>query len=334
MQELHGLWHFVQAARAGSLTHAAQHLGVSTAALSKSVSRLENLTNTRLFMRTSRQLQLTSEGATLLGRVEHAFTAIEQSLAQLRDGRDKPSGIVRVSTVTAYGKHCLLPILNEFLQQCPTVDVLISFHDGARGLTRQGYDIRINWGEEREQDKVSQTMCRMPLITVASPGYLAKRGVPNRPEDLEHHECINVVLPNGSHGRWTFLRPATGRRVRQRMTITPRGRVTVRDELDAVCDAAKAGLGITVISMENVLDALREGSLVRVLPEHEVEAQNELGSMIIMQYPRKDLLSPNVRALVDFVLKRLKGRNPLDVVTNIGAAPRTASAAAGRIRLE
>jgi DNA-binding transcriptional LysR family regulator len=332
MQELHGLWHFVQAARAGSLTHAARHLGVSTAALSKSVSRLERLTNTRLFVRTTRQLQLTSEGATLLGRVETAFTAIEQSLAQLRDGRNKPSGIVRVSTVTAYGKHCLVPILQEFLQLYPTVDVLISFHDGGRGLTRQGYDIRINWGEEREQDKVSQTMCRMPLITVASPGYLAERGVPNRPEDLEHHECINVVMPNGSHGRWTFLSSAAGRRASRRVTITPRGRVTVRDELDAVYDAAKAGLGITVISIENLLEALREGSLVRVLPQYEVEAQTELSSTIIMQYPRKELLSPNVRALVDFVLKKLKGRNPLDVVTNIGAVPKAASAAAGRIR--
>jgi DNA-binding transcriptional LysR family regulator len=318
MQELHGLWYFVQAARAGSLTHAAQHLGVSTAALSKSVSRLEQLTNIRLFVRTTRQLQLTSEGATLFGRVDEAFTAIEHSLEQLRDGRSQPSGIVRISTVTAYGKHCLLPILQEFLRKYPTVDVLISFHDGGRGLTRQAYDIRINWGEEREQDKVAQTMCRMPLVTVASPAYLAERGTPNRPEDLEHHDCINVVLPNGAHARWTFLSSPGERRVRRRTTITPRGRLTVRDELDAVCDAAKAGLGITVISIENVLDALREGSLVRVLPGCEVEGHNELGSMIIMQYPRKDLLSPNIRALVDFVLEKLKGRNPLDVVTSIG----------------
>jgi DNA-binding transcriptional LysR family regulator len=118
------------------------------------------------------------------------------------------------------------------------------------------------------------------------------------------------------------------------VTITPRGRLTVRDELDAVYDAAKAGLGITVISIENLLDALREGSLVRILPEYEVEAQTELSSTIIMQYPRKKLLSPNVRALVDFVLKKLKGRNPLDVVTNIGAAPKAASQAARRIRPE
>jgi DNA-binding transcriptional LysR family regulator len=330
MQELHGLWHFVQAARAGSLTHAAQRLGVSTAALSKSVARLERLTNTRLFVRTTRQLQLTSEGATLLGRVVDAFAAIEDSIERLHEGHSKPSGIVRVSTVTAYGKHCLLPILPEFLERYPTVDVLISFHDGVRGLTRQAYDIRINWGEEREQDKVSQTMCRMPLIPVASPAYLAKRGIPKEPGDLAQHDCINVVLPNGSHARWTFFSSSGGRRGRNRTTIAPSGRLTVKDELDAVSDAAIAGLGITVISIENVLGALREGSLVRVLPQYEVEGQNELGSTIIMQYPRKDVLSPNVRALVDFVLEKLKGRNPLDVVTKLGQPPAVGSASARR----
>jgi DNA-binding transcriptional LysR family regulator len=315
MQELHGLWHFVQAARAGSLTLAAQRLGVSTAALSKSVARLERLTNTRLFVRTTRQLQLTSEGATLLGRVGDAFTAIEDSIERLHEGHSKPAGIVRVSTVTAYGKHCLLPVLPEFLERYPTVDVLISFHDGVRGLTRQAYDIRINWGEEREQDKVSQTMCRMALIPVASPAYLAKRGIPKKPADLAQHDCINVVLSNGSHARWTFFSSSGGRRGRTRTTIVPGGRLTVRDELDAVSDAAIAGLGITVISIENVLGALRGGSLVRVLPQYEVEGQNELGSTIIMQYSRKDVLSPNVRALVDFMLEKLKGRNPLDIVT-------------------
>jgi LysR family transcriptional regulator, transcriptional activator for dmlA len=329
MQELHGLWHFVQAARAGSLTHAAQRLGLSTAALSKSVARLEQLTGTRLFVRTTRNLQLTSEGATLLGRVGDAFAAIEDSLERLREERSKPSGVVRISTVTAYGKHCLLPILPEFLERYPTVDVLISFHDGGRGLTRESYDIRINWGEEREQDKVSQTMCRMPLIPVASPAYLAKRGVPKHPEDLANHDCINVVLPNGSHARWTFLSSSGGRRGRRSMTILPKGRLTVRDELEAVCDAAVADLGVTVISSENVLGALREGSLVRVLPEYEVQGNNELGTTIIMQYSRKDVLSSNVRALVDFVLEKLKGRNPLELVTGAGG-PTSASAARRR----
>jgi DNA-binding transcriptional LysR family regulator len=330
VKELHPLWHFVQAARAGSLTHAALRLGISTAALSKSVARLELMTSTRLFVRTNRQLQLTSEGTTLLGRVESAFTTIDDSLQKLHEGNTKPTGVVRLSTVTAWGKHCLMPVLPEFLARYPTVDVLISFHDGVRGLTRQAYDIRINWGEEREQDKVSQTICRMPLIPVASPTYLAARGTPLSPDDLKHHDCINVILPNGSHARWTFSSRSGGRRARQRTTITPKGRVTVRDELDAVSDAAIAGLGITVISVENILGALRDGSLVPVLPEFHVEGHNELGSTIIMQYPRKELLAPNVRALVDFILEKLKGRNPMEIVTDRSQSPTVATDIARR----
>jgi DNA-binding transcriptional LysR family regulator len=318
MQELHGLWHFVQAARAGSLTQAATRLGVSTAALSKSVARLEQVTSTRLFVRTTRRLQLTSAGATLFGQLNEAFTSIEDSVGWLRERSSKPSGTVRVSTVTAYGKHCLLPLLPEFLARYPTVDVLISFHDGARGLTRQAYDIRINWGEEREKDKISKTLYRMPLIAVASPDYLAKRGMPSSPEELKRHDCINVVLPNGAHGRWTFVDLSASRRSRRHVVVAPKGRMTVQDELDAVQDAALAGLGITVISIENVLGPLREGSLVRVLPNYEIEAQNELGSTIIMQYARRELVAANVRALIDFLLDKLKGSNPLDIAGRPG----------------
>jgi DNA-binding transcriptional LysR family regulator len=317
VRELHGLWHFVQAARSGSLTQAAVRLGISTAALSKSISRLEKNTNTRLFVRTARHLQLTGEGADLLARVSSAFDTIQDSVDRVHSGRNSLSGVVRLSTVTAYGKHCLVPVLSKFLDSYPTVDVLISFHDGTRELTRQAYDIRINWGEEREQDKVSQTICQMPLVLVASPEYLAKHGTPAHPDDLKHHDCINVILADGSHAHWSFLSSAGARRNRQRITITPKGRVTVRDELDAVADAAVAGLGITVSSVENVLGELRDGSLVRLLPNYQIEGQNELGTNIIMQYPRKELLSPRARALVDFILQNLKGRNPMDVIAGL-----------------
>jgi DNA-binding transcriptional LysR family regulator len=318
------LWHFVQAARSGSLTQAALRLGISTAALSKSISRLEKNTNTRLFVRTARHLQLTSEAADLLARINNSFDVIQDSVDRLRAGSNRLSGVVRLSTVTAYGKHCLVPLLPQFLERYPTVDVLISFHDGSRGLTRKAYDVRINWGEEREQDKVSQTLCQMPLVLVASPTYVARHGTPTHPDDLKQHDCINVILADGSHAHWSFLSPSGGRRGRQRVTFTPRGRITVRDELDAVADAAVAGLGITVISVENVLGRLRDGSLVRLLPGYEIAGQNELGTQIIMQYPRKELMSPRARALVDFILQNLKGRNPMEIVAGLSNNGRNA----------
>jgi DNA-binding transcriptional LysR family regulator len=314
VQELRNLWYFVQVAEAGSFTAAAARLSLSTAALSKNIARLERRAGVQLFVRTSRTLHLTGEGRALLERITPAFMTIENSYSQVRDVSTEPAGIVRLSTVTAYGKHCVLPLMPQFFERYPKIDVVMSFHDGGRGLTRQSFDIRLNWGEQRERDKVSQTLCEMPLILVASPEYLARRGIPRSPQDLENHDCINVALASGSHPHWTFIPRVEGRRERQRATITPKGRLLVMDELDAVGDAAEAGLGITVSSAENVLTALRAGRLVRVMEDYTVLGQGEMPTEIIIQYPARTSLPLKVRVLVDFLLKELKGRVPLEVV--------------------
>jgi DNA-binding transcriptional LysR family regulator len=314
VQELRNLWYFVQVAEAGSFTAAAARLSLSTAALSKNIARLERRAGVQLFVRTSRALHLTGEGRALLERITPAFTTIENSYGQVRDVGTEPAGIVRLSTVTAYGKHCVLPLMPRFFERYPKIDVIMSFHDGGRGLTRQSFDIRLNWGEQRERDKVSQTLCEMPLILVASPEYLARRGTPRSPQDLANHDCINVALASGSHPHWTFIPRVEGRRERQHATITPKGRLLVMDELDAVGDAAEAGLGITVSSAENVLTALRAGRLVRVMEDYTVLGQGEMPTEIIIQYPARKSLPLKVRVLVDFLLKELKGRDPLEVV--------------------
>jgi DNA-binding transcriptional LysR family regulator len=320
VDELRNLWHFVQVAHAASFTAAAGRLSVSTAALSKSVARLERRMGTRLFVRTARNLHLTDEGRALFEHVADAFGEIEDSLEQARDSGLEPIGVVRLSTVTAYGKHCVLPLLPQFLDRYPQIDLVMSFHDGQRGMTRQAYDVRINWGEEREQDKVAQTLCRMPLTLVASPQYLARRGVPRKPEDLEGHDCVNVVLASGARAHWTFVARKGGRGSGRRITVAPKGRLIVTDELDAVADAAVAGLGLTVSSAENVLNELSAGTLVRVLTDYEVLGNGAINSEIIIQYPRKKLLPSRIRALVDFLLEHLKGRNPLTVAGSIRRA--------------
>lgn len=313
MDELRNLWCFVQVARAGSFTAAAERLAVSTAALSKNIARLEAKLGVRLFIRTTRSLQLTGEGQSLYERLANAFGEIEASVDGLHAASEDPAGVVRLTTVTAYGKHCVLPVLHEFLERYPRIDLLMSFHDTGRGLTRQSFDIRINWGEEREQDKVAHTLCSMPLVLVGSPAYFARRGMPRTPEDLQHHDCVNVALASGVRARWTFTPKDAARRRRSGpVTVVPKGRVVVMDELDAVVDAAQMGLGLTVTAAENALQPLRAGTLIPVLTDYDIAGQ-ESNSSIIIQYPRRSQLAPRVRVLADFLVERLKGKDPLEL---------------------
>ena len=325
MREMQNLWYFTQVAQAGSFSAAAERLSLSAAALSKSIAGLEKRLNARLFIRTARALHLTEEGRALLDKVGASFGAIEDSYRTVSAASADPAGVVRLSSVTAYGKHCVLPLLPTFFEHHPQIDLVMSLHDGSRGLTRQAFDVRINWGEHKEKGKVSRTLCVMPLIAVASPAYLARHGTPRVPQDLGSHDCVNVRLSDGSRARWTFRARHASRRDQVVVTVTPHGRLLVMDELDCVVEAAEAGLGITISSAENVLTALREKRLLRVLEDHDVVGHGEMHSQIIIQYAPRRHLAPRVRALVDFLVGELKDRDPLEIV---GGAAR--AAASGR----
>jgi DNA-binding transcriptional LysR family regulator len=313
MDDLRSLRQFVEIARQGSFTAAAARLGLTTAALSKSIGGLEKRFGMRLLVRTTRSLHLSDAGRVLFERLAPSFETIEATVDQVGASSHEPVGAVRLSTVTAFGKCCVLPLLPEFFARHPGIMLTISFHDGGRGLTRQAFDVRINWGEQREQDKVAQLLCTMPLILVASPAYIARHGVPRTPADMVNHECISVMLANGTRARWTFVKRGAGKRGK-RFELTPKGRLVVMDELDAVIDAAQLGLGITVSSAENVMHALHDGSLVRLLPDYDIPGNDPIQAEIIIQYSARKYLPLKVKVLVDFLLERLRNLNLLEIV--------------------
>jgi DNA-binding transcriptional LysR family regulator len=120
-------------------------------------------------------------------------------------------------------------------------------------------------------------------------------------------------MAGGRAGHWVFESASAKRRERKRTIVTPRGRLLVADELDAVADAAENGLGLTVSSAENVLPALTDGRLVRLMEDYTVLGQSMLETEVIMQYASRRGLPPKVRTVVDFLLERLQHRNPLEI---------------------
>jgi DNA-binding transcriptional LysR family regulator len=311
MDDLHKLWGFVQVAQAGTFSAAAERVGLSASALGKSVSRLEQSMGLRLFTRTTRSLHLTSEGQLLFDRMNRSFGDIEETLNLLRHAGDAPMGVVRLSAVTSYGRYSIIPILPEFMARYPLIDVRLSFHDGVRGLTRQAFDIRVTWGEEKERDKVAKHLCTMPLILVASPQYLGRKGMPRKPQDLEQHECIATALPDIERVHWVFML-RNGKQGTEPYFLHPKARIVVAGELDVVTDAALAGLGVTVISAHNVITQLQEGSLVRLLPQYEILGHSDKHTEIILQHPPRKHMAPRTRLMVDYLLEKLEGKGNIE----------------------
>lgn len=302
VDELRALWVFVQVVHHGSIGNAAVALGLTPAAVSKSLGRLEQRLDVRLFSRSSRSLRLTDAGQRLFQQLEGSFGDIRTALQGLEAERGEVAGTVRLSTVTGYGRTRVVPVLGEFFERHPKVDVVMSIHDGARGLGRNPYDVRINWGEQREQSKVAHRLQRMELLLVASQDYLRRNGTPQEPGDLKQHHCITVSLATHQRGRWQFT-PRNGRSKPE--TIVPQARLVVADELSAVVDAAVAGLGLTVISRDLIARELETGALVKVMVKYKVESTDPLHTEIILQHPPRKHMSAATRALVDFLLKKL-----------------------------
>lgn len=306
MDELRPLWAFVQVARFGSLSAAAQALSLSPAALSKSVARLETKLDARLFTRSTRSLQLTDVGRRLVEQLDTPFSEIQSALHGVRQVRGEPVGTVRLSTVTAYGRVHVMPTLPEFFALYPQVDLVMSLHDGARGLSRHSYDVRINWGEEREQNKVAHRLCIMPLALVASPAYLKRRGTPRTLQDLEAHECISVSFNGSQRASWQFSRRGGRAKPSKPEVFVPRGHLMIVDEMETVIDAALAGLGLTLMAADNIPVALAQGTLVQVMANYVITGPDADKTEIILQHPQRRLMSPATKALVDFLVARLK----------------------------
>jgi hypothetical protein len=149
-----------------------------------------------------------SRGA-LLENVGGAFGAIEDSYQKVRSVTAEPVGVVRLSTVTAYGKHCVLPLLPRFFRRYPHIELVMSFHDGSRGLTRQEFDIRINWGEDKEKTRCRRRSARCHSSWWRAQ-YLAQRGTPRTLEDLgaRLRQCRPAERSPGGTGRLFRVTPA------------------------------------------------------------------------------------------------------------------------------
>lgn len=196
---------FVAVARQQSFTRAAIRLGVSPSALSHRLRALEARLGLRLLTRTTRSVSLTAAGERLLQTVAPRFEAIEAELAALRDLRDQPSGLVRITAAGHAADTLLWPKLGPLLAEHPELQVEIYVDYGFTDIVAQRFDAGVRIGESVEKDMIAVRISPdQRMAVVAAPSYFAGRPVPRRPQDLTAHNCINLRLPSGRLLPWEF----------------------------------------------------------------------------------------------------------------------------------
>jgi DNA-binding transcriptional LysR family regulator len=298
MESLNLLESFIQSADTGSFSAAARRLGLTPAAVSKNVARLEFNLGLRLFQRSTRSLTLTAGGERFLQQVGDPHAALQDAFAGVSSDDGQPGGVLKVSVPVAFGSQYLVPLLGEFLERYPAVVPDWYFDNRPVDLIGGGFDAAIGGGMDLTQGVVGRELARTHVIVTASPEYMAGRGMPARPADLADFDCI--ARRSSSTGRvraWT-LRNQMG----EEASVECRTKM-IFDDPEAIAQAARQGLGIALLPVQHAARSLERGELVRLLPGWYAE-----NPPLVLYYPNKKMLPPRTRVFVEFMVEAFRTR--------------------------
>lgn len=286
--DLDGIVAFVETARAGSFTAAADRLGLTKSAVGKSVARLEARLGTKLLHRTTRKLSLTADGEAYLARCSLALDGIAEAEAAIASVQGEPRGRLRIDMPAAYGRRILLPVLLDLAGANARLRLSLTFNDRLIDPVEEGVDLVVRLGALKDSaGLVSRLLTRQMLHLCAAPSYLARRGHPETVAALHDHACI-LGLRSGVPQQWEF-QGSDGTPVR--LAMSPAHEI---GDGDGIIAAALGGLGICQMPASLVADHVLQGTLALVLPQVSTVLVD-----VHAVWPGARHLSPKVRFLVD-----------------------------------
>jgi len=293
---------FVAVMETGSFAAAARRLGTSSGQASKLVSRLEAELGVRLLNRTTRAISPTEVGSAYFGRIRQLLDEQDALDAAVKNQAGSPGGRLRITAPMTFGIAKLAPALHDFARAYPNIELDVSFSDRVVSLVDEGFDAGVRIGRPVDSGLIARKLCDVRGVAVAADGYLEKRGRPERPADLEEHECIidtNLREPFAWH-----FRNEDGKT----LTVNVGGRLRFSNA-EACLGASEAGLGIAYLPNFVAGPSIAAG---RVRPLLQDFADEPFGIFVI--YPPGRHLAANVRALVEFLAERYRGAPKWDRV--------------------
>lgn len=292
MDSLGPLNAFVQAAETRSFTVAGRRLGVSSSAIGKAVARLEERLGVRLLHRSTRTITLTPEGVQFLERCRRIFSEIEAAEMEIAETQGAPRGRLRVSLPLVGA--LMMPPLCAFMRAYPEIELELDFSDRTVDVIDEGFDAVIRAGEVSDLRLMSRMVGEFRLRLVASPAYLARRGIPRVPEDLAAHSCLlHRYATSGRLERWPLRRD--GEDIEVTLPAT-----AVANTIEPLIAMAEAGLGIACLPDNALRQQLGDGALQTVLDDYI----DHSGPFRLL-WPSSRYQSPKLRAFVDFMARNL-----------------------------
>jgi DNA-binding transcriptional LysR family regulator len=293
---------FCSAAEHQSFTAAAQAAGISPAAVSRTIMRLEERLGIPLFIRTTRQVRLTEAGKQYAAQCRVALALLYEAEQQAMGAQQTPSGTVRISLPAAYAHWRLFPLIPEFQQRYPLVELEFHVSNHSVSFSRDDCDLAIRGSELADSTLIARKLEDAELVMVASPGYLRRHPVLKTLKDLPAHQCIRFILPSSGRPAPWLIR-VDGKQ--QEMTMT--GGLLCSEDFLGGLSLAKGGAGIYQMYRFVVSGALNRDELHEILPSF-----NGATRPFYLIYPQTQHMPLRVRVLVDFILANLRYSERLD----------------------
>ena len=256
---LHAMSAFVHVMDGGSFTAAAEHMGLTKAQVSRLVSLLENRLQTKLLHRSTRRLAATSVGERYAERCKAILDLVAQAEGEAGAASHQPSGRLRVMSMTAFGNRYVTPLVAAYCTANPRVTIEYSSSQSPPDLLAEGIDVSIYLARALPDSAlVARKLGDMFSVPCAAPDYLARRGAPRTPDELAAHTCLRLVNSSFTSS-WELERG------QEHFSFDPQGPL-IGNTVEVLLDSALSGLGIVMLPAYSVVDDLRRGRLVQVLP--------------------------------------------------------------------
>ncbi|AMG48080.1 D-malate degradation protein R [Achromobacter ruhlandii] len=286
----------VAAVDQGSLSGASRVSGVSLASVSRHISALEERLGTRLLVRSTRVLRLTEAGQRYYAEAKRLLAEMDELESSMRVDAAEPSGRLRVTAPTLYGRVHLQPLLAKFLVLHPKVTLDLHLLDRPVNLLEEGIDLAVLVGEQPSSSFVARRLGSIRWVLSAAPDYLARRGTPRGLRDLAQHDGL-VYSHLATDDAWTLMHE--GRPTVVRVPTRMRS-----NTVDGVVTAAAAGAGIVHAPAWAIADHVAAGRLLVLLPESETPPRPVFA---LMTHQR--LMAGKVRSLLDFLAQHLRAKS-------------------------
>lgn len=297
MDRLQAMTVFAAVCDAGGFAPAARRLGVSPSVVTRQIAALERRLGVRLLHRTTRFVRLTEAGERYLESAQRVLAEVDEAEERARGDRERPRGRLIVTAPVIFGRQHVTPLLRDYLAAYPDVSAELILNDRYLHLVDEGIDVAIRIGALEDSSLVARRLGETRRVVVAAPDYLARRGRPARPQDLQKHDAL-FFAPFPGPREWTFYLQRDGKTRPERVALQAR---FATNSGDAAIDFAAAGHGIVCALLYQVHDHIAAGRLEVLL-----EAYEPPPLPIHAVYSSARLLPAKVRTFLDFAVEHAR----------------------------